>query len=72
MATYTPTTEKSAKHVGVIFPVVIEKEFDVKFSDGKCKFIEINKLKDIKNLEPWSELIAKNVLKTKNDIEFSK
>ena len=63
IVTYTPTTETSAKHFGVIFPVVIEKCFDISFIDGECKFMKIEELSRIKNLESWSEIILKEILK---------
>ena len=60
--TYTSTTEKSAKHLGIIFPIVIDCGFEITFSDGKCNFIEIDALKQIDNLESWSEIIVKEIV----------
>jgi len=66
--TYTPTSEKSARHFGVIFPVVIEKAFDTTFTDGKCRFVDIESLSQIKNFESWSEIIKKELVdKTYSD-----
>lgn len=62
IVTYTPTTEKSAKHCGVIFPIEIEKPFNTTFTDGKCKFVDISGLKGIHNFEPWSEIILKEII----------
>ncbi|MBO5394309.1 MAG: hypothetical protein J6A28_00170 [Clostridia bacterium] len=59
---YTPLTEKSARHLGVIFPVIIERSFDTTFTDGKCKFVDINVLSEIDNFEAWSEIILKEIV----------
>ncbi len=61
--TYTPISEKSAKHLGVIFPIVIEKSFDTTFTDGKCKFVEIDSLENITNFESWSEIILNEIVR---------
>ena len=68
IVTYTPTSEKSAKHMGIIFPVIIEKEFDTNFTDGKCRFFKIEELKSIKNFESWSEIILDEII-LKNEKE---
>ena len=59
--TYTPISEKSAKHLGIIFPIVIEKSFDTTFTDGKCKFVDIDSLNNITNFESWSEIILNEI-----------
>jgi len=61
---YTTITEKSAKHMGIIFQIIIEKEFDTNFTDGKCRFVKIEELNDIKNFESWSEIIFKEMIST--------
>ena len=61
--TYTPISEKSAKHLGVIFPIVIEKSFDTTFTDGKCKFVDIESLDHITNFESWSEIILNEIVR---------
>ena len=61
--TYTPISEKSAKHLGVIFPIVIEKSFDTTFTDGKCKFVDIDSLNNITNFESWSEIILNEIVR---------
>ncbi len=63
IATYTPTTEKSAKHLGIIFPIIIENTFDTTFTDGKCKFVDIDSLKNITNFESWSEIILNEIVR---------
>lgn len=63
IVTYTPTSEKSSKHLGVIFPIVIEKSFDTTFTDGKCKFVDIDSLDNITNFEPWSEIILNEIIR---------
>ena len=76
ISTYTPVSEKSARHLGVIFPIIIEKSFDTTFTDGKCKFVEISDLKNITNFETWSEIILKEIVekihlgKTQKDEEL--
>jgi len=55
---YAPTNDKSAKHLAIIFPIIIDSGFDNNFSDGKCKFVDIATLKQKNNLESWSEIIA--------------
>ncbi|MBR4998825.1 MAG: NUDIX domain-containing protein [Clostridia bacterium] len=59
--TYTPTTEKSAKHLGIIFPIVIDAPFETTFTDGKCKFVKIDDLNKIENFESWSQIILKEL-----------
>ncbi len=63
--TYTPSTEKSARHFGVIYPVFIEKTIDLDFSDGTCQFISLDRLEQLPNLEGWSKLILPVLLKNK-------
>ena len=60
--TYTPISEKSAKHLGIIFPIIIENSFDTTFTDGKCKFVDIDSLDNITNFESWSEIILKEII----------
>lgn len=60
--TYTPISEKSARHLGIIFPVIIPKAFDTNFTDGKCKFVDIDSLKLINNFESWSEIILQEII----------
>lgn len=67
--TYTPISEKSAKHLGVIFPIVIEKSFDTTFTDGKCKFVDIDSLNNIINFESWSEIILNEIVRKINKPE---
>lgn len=64
--TYTPTSEVSAKHFGVIFPIKIEKPFDTTFTDGKCSFVDISSLHNITNFESWSEIILSEIIKKVN------
>ena len=61
--TYTPISEKSAKHLGIIFPIFIEKSFDTTFTDGKCKFVDIDSLNNITNFESWSEIILNEIVR---------
>ena len=63
IVTYSPISEKSAKHFGIIFPIVIEKSFDTTFTDGKCRFVDIENLNNITNFESWSEIILNEVVK---------
>ena len=60
--TYTPISEKSAKHLGILFPIIIENSFDTTFTDGKCKFVDIDSLDNITNFESWSEIILKEIV----------
>ena len=60
--TYTPTSIKDSKHMGIMFPIIINKPFNAEFSDGKCKFVDIAELNKINNFEPWSEILLKRVL----------
>ena len=62
IGTYTPDTEKSQKHIGIIFTVLVDKEFETSFTDGKCKFVDYEDLKNIDNLESWSTLLYKHIL----------
>ena len=59
---YNSTPEKSSKHLGIIFPVFIEKSIDVSFTDGKCRFVDITSLDNINNLESWSEIVIEEVI----------
>ena len=61
---YSPTTEKSAKHIGIIFPIVVE-EFTPEFADGKAKFMDINDAKNLNNLEEWSKILLENLTRDK-------
>ena len=61
--TYSSTTEKSSKHLGIIFPVVIDNCFDTTFTDGKCQFVKIDSLEEIENFESWSEIIYNEIVK---------
>lgn len=61
--TYTPISEKSAKHLGVIFPIIIEDSFDTTFTDGKSKFINLNSLNNITNFDSWSEIILNTIIR---------
>jgi len=63
--TYTSTPEKSAKHLGIIFPVVIEKSFDVSFIDGKSKFVNISGLSEVENFGSWSEIVLEEIVQKK-------
>lgn len=63
MLTYTPYTEKSAKHIGVIYPIVIEKAIELEFADGECQFISIDELASLPNMGEWSKLIMAILLK---------
>ena len=71
MIIYTPINEKSQKHVGIIFPVVLEKAFEPKFTDGKAHFVEFDKLNKIENFESWSQIILENILQ-KIDYKITK
>ena len=68
--TYTPFNEKSAKHIGVIFPVVIDSPFETTFTDGKCHFVEISKLTNIKNFESWSQIILREIIQKNEEKLF--
>ena len=70
--TYTPINEKSSRHLGVIFPIIIDKSIQTPFSDGKCKFVDIDSLKGIENFESWSEIILKEIVGKFNTIECIK
>jgi predicted NUDIX family phosphoesterase len=61
--TYTPISEKSARHLGIIFPIAVDGSFDFTFTDGKCKFVDIGSLNNISNLESWSEIILNEIVK---------
>ena len=65
VVTYTPSTDKSAKHFGIIYPVFIEKATDFNFSDGNCQFVSIDALANIQGLEGWSQLILSMLLRNK-------
>ena len=67
--TYTPISEKSEKHLGVIFPIIIENSFDTTFTDGKCKFVNIDSLNKITNFESWSEIILSEIVRKGYSIE---
>ena len=72
--TYTPISEKSTKHLGVIFLIIIQNEFNLSFTDGNCKFIDISSVYKITNLESWSEIILKEIidkLNTENQLQFN-
>ncbi len=58
---YTPDNSKSAKHLGIIFPVIIQSKCISSFADGNCKFLQIKELKQIKNFEAWSKLIIAEI-----------
>lgn len=60
---YTPTGAKSSIHMGIIFPVVLEKELETSFTDGKCKFVDIKEVSKIDNLEEWSKIAFKEISK---------
>lgn len=62
---YTPINEKSKRHLGVIFPIQISNKFNTNFTDGKCKFVDIGKVEHIDNLEEWSKIILKELIKQK-------
>ena len=62
VGTYTPDTIKSQKHLGIIFTIEVEKEFETSFTDGKCKFVDYKDIKNICNLESWSTLLYKHIL----------
>ena len=58
---YTPVNSKSQRHLGVIFPVKINEKFNADFTDGKCKFVDIDKVENITNFEEWSKIISKEL-----------
>lgn len=58
---YTPFTERSSRHFGVVFKVILDNEYDFNFTDGVCRFVDINELKDINNIDSWSEIIIENL-----------
>ena len=64
--TYTPINKKSAKHLGIIFPVIIDNSFDTTFTDGKCKFVDIDSLERINNFESWSLIILEEIVRKLN------
>jgi len=66
IVTYT-SSDKSAKHLGVIFPVIIESSLNASFSDGKCKFVNIDSLKNIDSFESWSEIILDEIINIYKD-----
>ena len=55
---YTPISEKSKKHVGIIFPIELEKEFEITSNNEMktIKFIELSRVNDLPNLEDWSKI----------------
>ena len=61
LVVYTPVNSKSQRHLGVIFPVKINEKFNADFTDGKCKFVDIDKVENITNLEEWSKIISKEL-----------
>ena len=63
IVTYTPTSEKSAKHMGIIFPIILSHTFNTGFTDGKCRFVDIGSLNEINNFESWSEIILEEIVK---------
>jgi predicted NUDIX family phosphoesterase len=64
--TYTPSTDKSARHFGIIYPITIEKAIDLNFSDGTCEFISLEDLANTPNLGGWSKLIVNLLIRNKN------
>ena len=60
---YTPTSTKSSRHMGIIFPVVVEKAFETSFTDGQCKFADLKDVAKIENLEDWSKIAFKEISK---------
>ena len=69
IVTYTPTTLKSSKHFGVIFPVIIPKAFDLTFSDGVCSFVDVESLDAVDNLDSWSEIILREVIQKNKSLK---
>ena len=59
---YNNTPEKASKHLGIIFPVIIEKSIDVSFADGKCRFVDMSSLSSMKNLASWSEIVLEEII----------
>lgn len=62
LVVYTPINDKSKRHLGVIFPIQISNKFNTNFTDGKCKFVDIDNVKEINNLEEWSKIILKELI----------
>ena len=60
---YTPTSEKSAKHLGIIFPIIIQNSIDVTFTEGQCKFVDVDSLDKITNFESWSEIVLNKIIR---------
>ena len=65
LVVYTPNTEKSSRHFGIIFKVMLEHELDLICTDGVCRFVDIDELKNIENIDSWSQLIIENIFKEK-------
>ena len=68
---YRPDNAKSAKHFGVIFPVIFDEEFVPKFAKGEMKekksgFVSIEEVTRFTNLESWSATVLPEVLKNFN------
>lgn len=62
MCLYVPNFNKKSQHFAFIYSVVIDKELDVSFTDGKCKFVNKNELNKIDNFEVWSKAILEKFI----------
>ena len=69
VVTYTPSTDKSARHFGVIYPVILEKVIDLDFADGTCQFVDIDALSKMPEFEGWSRLILE-ILQNNKSLEI--
>lgn len=62
-AIYQPINLQLSKHFGAMHTILLEEEFEPKFTDGRAQFIEIDKAKQIPNLEDWSKYIIDEITK---------
>lgn len=58
---YEPTNIQLSKHFGAMHTILLKEEFEPKFTDGKAQFIDIDKIKQIPNLEDWSKYIINEI-----------
>ncbi len=58
---YQQTELKTSQHFGAMHTILLEEEFEPKFTDGKAEFVDIAKVKQNPNLEDWSKYILKEI-----------
>ncbi len=58
---YIPSSQKTAKHLGVMHTLLLDDEFQPSFCEGKANFIDIDKALKLDNLEDWSKSIAQEI-----------